>query len=230
MPIGYLDEITQLGILRGWARPYKDRSPRHIEIYADGKLAGECKADALRSDVNQRLKITPNCGIHFDLSKINFPENANKHQEIIITAKCKRSKNYLSGTHSISAASALKQKAFKEKYGIASNKHLAGIIHIDNIDMNGRITGWSNLELESNKKTSITSVKAFIDETLIGEGLSNLPREDVASEKGISKECGFSFYLNVSDYCMEHSLRADTQPELSLIASRSNGDAFSEMR
>ena len=193
MPIGYLDEITKLGILRGWARPYKDGSPRQIEIYADGKLAGECKADALRSDVHQRLKITPNCGIHFDLSKINFPKNANKHQEVIITAKCKRSKNHLSGKHAISTARTLKQKAFKEKYGISFDKQLAGIIHIDNIDRDGKITGWSDLQSESHKKTSITSVKAFIDETLIGEGLSNLPREDVASEKGFPKNAAFPF-------------------------------------
>lgn len=227
MPIGYLDEITQLGILRGWARPYKDGSPRQIEIYADGKLAGECKADAPRSDVHQRLKITPNCGIHFDLNKINFPKNANKYQEVTITAKCKRSKNHLSGKHSISTARTLKQKAFKEKYGISFDKHLAGIIHIDNIDMSGEITGWSDLQSESHKKkSSITSVKAFIGETLIGEGLSNIPRKDVASEKRIPKECGFSFYLNISDYCLEHSLRADTKPELLLVASRSNGDAL----
>ncbi|WP_115080424.1 glycosyltransferase [Synechococcus sp. N32] len=223
MPIGCLDEITELGILRGWARPYKDGSSRQIEIYANGHLVGECVADHYRADVQQQLKLIPNCGIQFDCGKIELPEQTDKNQELIISAKCKLSKNDLKGTHSFSIASAL---ALREKSGIASVKYLSGKIHIDTLNQDGLISGWSDLQSEEYKNDSAVSVKAFIGEKLIGEGLSNIPREDVASERGISKECGFSFYLNISDYCLQCSLGEADNTQLSLIASRPNGEAL----
>jgi glycosyltransferase involved in cell wall biosynthesis len=224
MRIGRLDEINKFGILRGWAHPNEDGSPREIEIYVDEHLAGECTANAFRSDVQKHFNTTPYCGIHLDLSKINFPTE--KKHKIIITAKCKQSKNSLTGTLSVSTASILKQKAFKEKLGIAPENISSGKIHIDNISTSGEITGWADFQSGDTQKITITSVKAFINKTLIGEGLLNVPREDVANERGISKECGFSFYLNTSDYCLEQSLSSAERPELLLVASRSNGEAL----